>query len=463
MVKKTKNVDFNLDGAEKKEDKTEIKINKLNQKIWRVVIVGGGFAGVRACLNLLRKEKNIRVTLIDKNSYHSYHPDYYEIASAITRELSEACNCEDLLKLKQTAAIPFETIFKKYKNITILKDELKNIDFKNFFVFTTSEEKIFYDFLLLAAGSETNFYGNKALKETALEFKTVEDALNIRCKVSEVVLNKAKKDKIKIIIIGGGFSGSELAGELACFIKHLFKKHSRPAGSAEIKIIEGGNALLSGASAWVRNKSIKRLKKLGVEIILNSPIDKVEKSGKIYFSAGGGSFGNSSDDKKENSNNFEEFDVLIWIAGVVGSSLSNIFPAQIISKKSSLNVSDYLEILPFKNILSAGDMANTLNNNSPVPMTAQKAIEEGKYAAYIISKKIRGVKKFKPYKPELNKFIIPLGGKYAVADLGFIKFSGFFAWSLKHIVTLTYFLSILPTFYAISLWLKGIKIYIKND
>lgn len=456
MAKKIKITDpIFLNEAEKEKNKKEINLNKLNKKMWRAVIVGGGFAGVRACLDLLRKENNIHISLIDKNSYHSYHPDYYEIASAVIRELSEACNCEDLLKLKQTAAISFETIFKKYKNIVILKDEVKNIDFKNSLIATNKNQKVFYDFLLLAAGSETNFYGNKALKETALEFKTIEDALNIRCKVSEIVLNKAKKDKIKIIIIGGGFSGSELAGELACFTKHLFKKHNRPAGSAGIKIIEKGGALLQEASVWARNKSLKRLKKLGIEIILNSPIDKVEQSGKIYF--------NSSDKKKENNNNFEDFDMLVWTAGVAGSSLSNIFPAETISKKSSLNVSDYLEIPLFPNILVAGDIANTLNNNSPIPMTAQKAIEEGKYAAYVISKKIRGVKKFKPYKPKLNKFIIPLGGKYAVADLGFIRFSGFFAWTLKHIVTLSYFLSILPTFYAIRLWLKGIKIYIKND
>lgn len=454
---KTKKENIKEDFSDLKNDPDglSVKINKKRDKTQRIVIVGGGFAGVRACLDLLRKQKNIHITLIDKNGYHSYHPDFYEIASAVTGELSEACDCEDLLKLKQTAAIPFETIFKKYKNITILKDEAKNIDFNNSFVFTDHGQKIFYDFLLLSAGSETNFYGNKELKETSFEFKTVENTLNIRCEVNEVVLNKAKKDKIKIVIVGGGFSGSELAGELACFTKHLFKKHIRPKDSAEIKIIEGGSTLLSGTSVWARNKSIKRLKKLGVEIILNSPVKRIEKSGKIYF--------NLSDGKKEISDNFEEFDMLIWTAGVAGSSLSNIFPAQIISKKSTLNANEYLEILPFKNVIAAGDIANTLNNNSPIPMTAQKAINEGKYAAYIISKKIRGVKKFKPYKPKQNKFIIPLGGKYAVADLGFIKFSGFFAWSLKHIVTLTYFLSILPTFYAIHLWLKGIKIYIKND
>lgn len=441
------------------ESQKIIPLIRDKTKIEHIVIIGGGFAGVRACLYLLRKEKNIHITLIDKNEYHSYPPDYYEIASAVIKELSEACDPKDLLKLKQTAAISFKTIFKKYKNITILKNEIKNINYENSLILTNENQKIFYDFLVITTGSETNFYGNKEIKEISLEFKTVSDALNIRCKINEIVLNKAKKDKIKIIIIGGGFAGTELTGEIACFTKYLSKKYGHPVNNSEITIIEGGNTVLPGASVYAKNKTLERLKKLGIKIILNSPVEHVEKTGKIYFKSH-----DTSNDKKEN-NNYEEFDILIWTAGVAGSSLSNIFPAEIISKKNSLNTNKYLEVLPFKNILSAGDIANTLNikDNSPLPMTAQKAINEGKYVAYAISKKIRGVKKFKPYKPKLNKFIIPLGGKYAIADLGFIRFSGFFAWTLKHIVTLTYFLSILPTFYAISLWLKGIKIYIKND
>lgn len=424
----------------------EIKIKKENVKTERVVIVGGGFAGVRAALDLLRAEKNIYITLIDRNLYHPYYPDYYEIASAVTRELRNASSA-DLLDLKQTAAIPFFKIFGKYKNIEILKDEAIDIDFKKTFVKTKNGRELFYDSLIIAAGSKTSSYNIKNLSTFAFEFKTIDNALNIRNNLHEVFANMPKKENIKIAIGGGGFSGCELAAEIALYIKSLYKIYGRPNKSAKIEIIEASENILPEISIWTRKKVINRLEKLEIKISPNLKITQIEKR-KIIF-----------EDK-----NILEFDMLIWTAGVEAENISKLFPKETVHEKKFYLITDeYLNVLNMKNVFAAGDIAYALDKkNLPAKMTAQTAISEGKYIAKTIKKRLNN-KNTAPYKPKQSKFIIPLGGKYAVADLGFIKFSGILAWCLKNIVTLKYFLTILPISKAAALWLHGLRIYIKND
>lgn len=445
-----KEIKINLEpdrtSANTKDETQKIKIKKESVKTERVVIIGGGFAGVRACLSLLRSRQPIYITLIDKNPYHAYHPDYYEIASAITQELQNA-SAENLLDLKQTAAIPFFKIFGKYRNIEILKDEAENIDFKKNIVKTKNGYEIFYNSLIIATGSKTSFYNIKNLSAFAFEFKTINDALNIRNNLHEIFANKPKKENIKIIIGGGGFSGCELAAEIALYIKSLNKIYGRPGKSAEIEIIEASENILQGISGWARKKAARRLEKLEVKISANLKITQIEEQ-KIIF-----------EDK-----NTIKFDMLIWTAGVEGENISKLFPKEAVrEKKFCLITDEYLNIMNMKNVFTAGDIAYTLDEKKlPAKMTAQTAISEGKYIAKVIKNKLKN-KKVSPYKPKQSKFIIPLGGKYAIASLGFIKFSGFLAWCLRNIVTLKYFLSILPISKAITLWLNGLKIYIKND
>lgn len=449
-TKGEKEIKINLESARlpayAKIETQKIKIKKESVKTERVVIIGGGFAGVRICLDLLHSKQSIFLTLIDKNSHHSYHPDYYEIASAITREPRNASSA-DLLDLRQTAAIPFFKIFGKYRNIEILRDEAIDIDFKKTLIKTRDGRELFYDSLIIASGSKTSFYGIKNLSAFAFEFKTINDALNIRNNLHEIFANKPKKENIKIIIGGGGFSGCELAAEISLYIKSLRKIYGRPSKSAEIEIIEASENILAGANVWAKRKAVKRLEKLGIKISFNLKIQKIEEH-KLIF-----------EDKKT-----ANFDMLIWTAGVEGENISKLFPKKTVHETKSCLITDkYLNVLDMKNVFAAGDIAYALDEkNIPAKMTAQTAISEGKYIAEIIKKRLSN-KNVAPYKPKQSKFIIPLGGKYAIADLGFIKFSGFLAWCLRNIVTLKYFLSILPISKAIALWFSGLKIYIKND
>lgn len=419
---------------------------KENNKTQKIVILGGGFAGVRAAIDLLNKNKNIFITLIDKNSYHSNHSDYYEIVAAIVKELREA-SISELVELRQTAAIPYSEIFKYFKNIEIIRDSVKKIDFTNSAVITEHKKICPYDWLIVSTGSETCFYEIPGLRDFSFELKTVYDAMNIRNRIDEIFMNAPKKEKISIVIGGGGFTGCEVAGEIKGYTNHLAALHKRPRENHEIIILEATDKILGGASDWARKKTENRFKKMGIKIKYGINIKEIGEKN-FLFKDGGETI----------------YNILIWTAGVQASSVSKLFPESAISKKSCLKTNKYLLVPSFKNIFAAGDIAYYENPKTkiPLPMTAQTAISQGKYIAAAITKKINK-KKFSPYKPKMSKFIIPIGGKYAVADLGFIKFSGFFAWILKHFVILNYFINILPLYKAISLWIQGMKIYVKND
>lgn len=469
--KKLKKEILKVDFKPEPREKTDIKINKDTAEIQRIVIIGGGFAGVRAALDLSKKIKNAEIKLIDKNDYHSYHPDYYEIASAILNSVPKQECVSDVLALCKTVAIPYSMIFQGDKKIEFIKSEVVKIDFKNSVVETADKNIFYYNWLIVSSGSKTSFYDIPGLKSAALEFKTVNDALNIRNALCEIFSNKAKREKIDILIGGAGFTGSEVTGEIANYIKYLCKSCKRPKNSYSLKIVEASQNILGGASQWARKKSKKRLEKLGAEIILNVEIEKIEPAQNT----------NPLNDEHlslvpENSKGkmilkngqIFPFDILIWTAGVEASEISKLFPEDTLQKKFCLKTDKFLRVLPYENIFAAGDIAYYVNEKTenPLPMTAQTAMSEGKYAAYAISQKINletADAKLKPYKPAVSKFIIPLGGKYALADLDFIKFSGFLAWSLKHMVTLHYFLKILPFSYALKIWLSGMRIYIKND
>ncbi len=441
-----------------RDNKIKIKVEK--SELNKVVIIGGGFAGARAALDLLKNSNgNIHVDLIDKNPYHSYHPDYYEVATAVCENLRD-CGVYDLA-LRSTVAIPFEKIFKNFKNITFIHDEVCDVDCDSKIVKTKHKKEFLYDWLIVSGGSETSFFDIPRLRDLSLELKSVNDALNIRNVVDELVGSKGKRDKIKIIIGGGGFSGCELAGELSLYVDYLLKIHKLSLNNASIKIIEASSSVLGGASVWARKKTEARLKKLGVEILTNFKISKIEPIGKSSES--------SSSHKQKgkifwNGGESLDFDVFIWTGGVEASFVSRLFKSEGAGKKFCLKTNADFSVPPYKNVFAAGDITYYVNTktNFPLPMTAQTAMSEGRYAAFAILSKIKK-KEIKEYKPKQSQFIIPLGGKYALADLKIFKFSGFFAWALKHLVTLHYFSTILPLRDAFKLWFKGMRMYIKND
>ena len=416
------------------------------------MILGGGFGGVRAALDLGRR-RDLNITLIDKNKYHSYTPDYYETATAFLsacrpgrKESAQNPPDGEARRLKSSVAIPFLEIFKNRRNIDIVQDEAASVDFENNKVRAKSGKTFSYDYLVIALGAVSNFFEIPDLKEKSFELKTVNDALNIRNCIDELFAARPKREKIRIVIGGGGFSGCELAAEVIGYAQKLARWHSRPKENFECLIVEGGDYLLKGASSWVQAGAEKRLLKLGVKVVKNYRIAHISET-----------------EIKDASNPAILYDVLVWTAGVKANEFVKALGLEL-QKADTLIVDEFFRVKTLKNVFAIGDIAYNFNKKigRPAPMTAQAAIKQGRQLAGII-KSVINKKKTWPYIFKNNPFIIPLGGKYALADLGFLKIEGFLGWVMRSATTLRYFFSILSFFTALKLWIKGRVIYLRND
>lgn len=412
-----------------------------------VVIVGAGFGGTRAALDLAKHHyDDIQITIIDKNSYHVYTPDLYEAAAAFMQE-DERPHKDQFVSLRSTVSIPLKEIFKKQKKINLVRDEVAKIMFDKNIVETKSGKIYTYDWVIVAIGSETNCFEIPNLKERSYGLKTSEEALNIRNAIYEMFFDKAKHETIKIVVGGGGFTGCELISELVGYTQKLAKSHAHPKSNIELIVLEAGDSVLGGTNKWIQEKAASRLKKLGVKVLTSHMIVGIEDK-KVIIK-----------DKDPIS-----YDILIWTAGVCANQMTESLDNMKIEKGGCIAVDEYMKASLQDNVFVVGDVAHCSDSKKGrhLPMAAEVAIDQGRYVAGSIKRLLHKRRAF-PYIPHEERFIIPLGKKYALASIGFIKISGFIPWILKRFIALKYFLSILPPHKAFILWVTSFKLYIKND
>ena len=411
-----------------------------------VVIIGGGFGGVRVAQNLARRARGIHITLIDKEYYHTFHPALYEIATADLPETFRHSPIE-FHKLRSAASYPLVDIFLRDLNVTVVRGTVTGIDFKNQKALLESGVMYPYDALVLAVGSETNYFGIEGLSPHALPLKTLWDALSVRNALDEAFARTPKQKRLSIVIGGGGFTGCEFAGELAFFVKKLEEKHGRQKKSTEIIVVEASAALIGGARVWVRRAAKKRLEALGITLMLERPITKVADSSLFL-----------------QDSSAVPFDVLIWTAGVRANSFTKTCAGIQLQKNFCMCVDQYLRALPHENVFGVGDATYCINDATGTshPMTATVALKEAEIAAYnierLFAKKLLIAFVYTP-----PGFIVPLGGKYALFDSRWVKISGVLAWALKHLVALHYWVSLIGLRRGYKVWRGSMGIFIKND
>ncbi|MBI3458959.1 NAD(P)/FAD-dependent oxidoreductase [Candidatus Azambacteria bacterium] len=420
----------------------------------QIIILGGGFGGLSAFLYLQKHNKgDFTITIVDKNDYHFYHPNIYEVATAFLDD-KKINNHKSLI---QSVCLPIKEIIETDDRSKLITDEITNISFNPKQISLKSGSVIQYDYLILALGSETNYFDIKNAEKYSLSLKNIDDTLKIKKTVEEVLeKNKDKTKEIKIIIAGGGFTGLELASELIFFTKKILETDSRtksfltdPRSNQKVKIsiIEACSVILPSANEKVRKLAMDRLEKLGLEIKFNSPIKKVNKNSIIL-----------DNPLKEKI----DFDILIWTTGITPPSIiKNIDGLKL--KNSCIFVDQYLNVGNLKNIFAIGDNSFCENNTgNKIPATAYHAIDQGKIAAQNIIKSMEN-KPLINYRPRPDFLAIPLGAKYAIVDLKFTIISGLLGWLIRQLISLKYFLTIFPFFKAMKLWFSSIKIFIKND
>ena len=272
-----------------------------------ILILGAGFAGIRAALRLSKKlpANGWQITIIDEHDTHVYTPDLYEIATAFNEEINEEC----LVRLKDTVAIPYSKIFTHKHTVHAVKfvrDRVLEIQPHNKKVLLKNRGELSFDYCVIALGSVVNYYNITGLQEFSYPLKTLTDALAINCHLDMYIHNLWKQQNrcdVHIVIGGGGATGVEFASELYGDIDKICKKYSYPHSHVKVTLVEGSEKL-AGQDPRATRYIMQRLKKLGVDFPINylkeDPVAAIRKlRGEkgldiIYDNIGGRTFRNLS-------------------------------------------------------------------------------------------------------------------------------------------------------------------------
>jgi len=331
----------------------------------RVVIVGGGFAGIHAARAL--KDINVSVTLIDKRNHHLFQPLLYQVALAV---LSPA-----------DIAQPIRSILSNQPNVEVLMDEVVGIDVGARQLTLGSGARVDYDYLALATGASHSYFGHEDWAQLAPGLKTVEDALEIRRRVL-LAFELAERQKVEhgwhpplnFVVIGGGPTGVELAGAISdiaqLYLKHDFR-HIDPRKS-RVLLLDGGPRLLAAYPADLSAKAEEELKRLGVEVHTKTQVSNV---GPGWVEANGERF---------------ESVVTLWAAGVQASNLGRLLGAPV-DKRGCVNVDDRLNPPGLPEVFVLGDLAHVEENGRQIPGVAQPAMQMGDHVAKIVAADLAGM------------------------------------------------------------------------
>ena len=414
----------------------------------KLIILGAGFAGIRVVQDLLKKNANqiFDITLVDRRDTHVFQGDLYEVATAFNKKITNQC----LTDLRETVATPIKDLI-DFKKVKFLKDEVLGIDHTTKKLRLKKTGSISYDYLVVALGSETNYFDIPGLKDHSFDMKTVEDALKINCHLDQFfreLWEKGEERDVYISVGGGGATGVELTAELATFLRCLAKKYHYPMGKIHLQLIEGSKILISLDKKGT-DLVLNRLSKLGVNTFLERYIDSVSKNEiTLRF----------PDGKKENIPS----DFLVWTGGVmVNRIVQDSLGSK--SKRGAMKVNPYLQSEHDKNIFVAGDNAFfQWGSDRPLPMVAQIAYQQGALVARNLLRISCGEALIR-FEPKSPMYLIPLGGKYALLNTGKRIFVGRWVWLLKRLVYFKYALSILPFWKALAKFAHSTRIFTEND
>jgi len=378
----------------------------------RVVIVGGGFAGLAIARGL--EEQEIQVVLLDKHNYHTFQPLLYQVATGGLEP--------------DSIAFPLRKRFNDVANFYFRLAEVTTINAEENTIETTIGT-LEYDELVIATGSTTNFFGNKNIQKNSMEMKSVPQALNIRSLVLEnfedALLEpnyEKRKALMNFVIVGGGATGVELAGALAEMKKGILPKDYPDLDIRQMKInlIQSSGCLLKGMSAKASEKAEDFLIKLGVDVwknlrVLDYDGETVTTNGEDHFKA----------------------QTVIWAAGVKGEVINGLQADSLVARACRYKVDAYNKVLGTENIYAIGDVACMESETYKYghPMMAQPAIQQGKLLAKNIIAKLKGETQ-KEFKYNDKGSMATIGRNKAVVDLPKWKFQGVFAWFVWMLVHL---------------------------
>jgi len=379
-------------------------MNIPTSKYPRIVIIGGGFAGIALSKKL--RNKNVQVVLIDKHNYHTFQPLLYQVATGGLEAGS--------------IAYPIRKVIQEYKDFYFRLTSVKEIDTKHQKIITEIGD-LHYDYLVIASGSKTNYFGNKEIERNSMSMKTIPQSLNIRSLILEnfeqAVLTKNQADRntlINFVLVGAGPTGVELAGALAEMKKAILQKDypDLDIDKMQINLIQSGDRILNTMSEKSSVAAEKFLLDLGVKIWKNVRVTNY-------------------DGRTITTNTDLTFDsaTVIWTAGVQGVKIIGLDPKSFVEKVDRVRVNQYNQVVGYNNIFAIGDICSMETEKYPQghPMMAQPAIQQGKLLGENLIKLIQK-KTMTPFEYKDKGSMATIGRNLAVVDLPHYHFSGIFAW-----------------------------------
>lgn len=372
----------------------------------RIVLIGGGFAGI----SFLRKLKGIgaQVVIFDKNNYHTFQPLLYQVSTAGLEP--------------DSIAYPIRKILRDYEDFHFRMGEVSQIDTDSSVIYTNIGE-LEFDFLVIATGTKTNFFGNKSIEEYSMPMKNVPQALDIRSLILQNIEKadiaddaRNRKRLLSFVIAGAGPTGVELAGALAEFRKGILM-HDYPelnSNDMHIHLVEGGSRVLSPMSEQASDKAAKFLKNMGVKIYLNTMVTSYD--GSSVTTKDGPTF---------------EAATFIWAAGVTGAPVQGLKADALVSRANRYEVDEFNRIKGYEKIFALGDIALMSTERYPDghPQVAQPAIQQGRNLAGNF-KRLLKEKPLKPFRYTDKGTMATIGRNKAVCDIKQMHFAGAFAWFL---------------------------------
>lgn len=399
----------------------------------KVVIIGGGFAGLNAA-QTLADEPDVEVILVDQRNHHLFQPLLYQVATA-------GLNPGDI-------AVPIRAQFADKKNVEVHLGKIEKVYLNDKTVANRSHShleesiRLSYDYLILACGARHSYFGKNEWQEFAPGLKTLEQATEIRKRILSIyeraeneVDPKIRSDLLSFVVVGGGPTGVELAGAIADISRTVLLNDFKNIDPAQTKVIliEAGSRVLAQFSEDLSQRAQKDLEEIGVEVRTSTRVEKITADG-VYF-----------------SNQFIKSNCVLWAAGVQASPIDTDIPVER-DRAGRIKVNSDLSIPHYPEVFVVGDLASIpITKNEFVPGLAPAAIQGGKYAAKKILSLIRH-KNISDFKYFDKGQMATIGRHRALAQSGNLKLTGFIAWMAWFFIHILYLVGFKNRVAVLSQW-----------